>query len=1325
MATFNLNTSPSPIYPSIWNSGQSPSPNIGSQFFLGCSVIDFTVNGDWSSQGGSLSVNLLEDNLDTSNLDYNDSSGTWTLGSSYQQKLRDVKIWDYATQTSGSLPVIGSPQHFRLVDPTGSIVFQYDGILNSISRNASPNNGKVYSVNLSSPLKLLENCSIILRDTPGFGHEIEGIPSGISMNGFYQQGSGITDYAPRYYDSNSGVYISNTLDENLSSDASGLIAINRLNINEIYSDWSDFAIAKKKEDIGLSFGSHNRSINWKNIYNLQNVFGVFENYTFGLNNYARFGGSRSAGNAIKSEGMRLDMISFALDELINNNVSGDPMPSKRYFGGNIISGTTTYNFYDVSQGNVNSNPYFFGFDVYSFTSVITEKLGSGYVYPGDISSNLLDFVSTLCSEARIDFLVELNRIQTADSNAANYWNGTGVINYDCPGSLYDGGTFPLVQSYEHSVPGGIISIKTLDRRSLSITDSGNINTPFSKVAYQILGYEVPDYGDKNIGYLNPGDPDPSGSSFESGDPINAYLDPLDDDYSFKGTDGSMPYGGQFPVETKLDQNVSAATLQLNNSEIKPTQTQITLQDNQQVTAKYVVGGKQSRITFVPQEYIYQYWGDIKLGANTGCLSYDEYVTQNRAIPVITPFLPSDDMADFILIDMKNLFSEVTSSGYSDNLRSIANQGIYTASISEIRAAMASESLWHEYMNNYRPCKVYALKAAFGVDPSDNLGSEFLLNVVTDSGSLSVTTSSSEGFTKKAIDVKNATNKNIPARQPSKIEFDSLGYRKQSNSEKFTEAFRSIYQKVKQIGDIHYGKTWAVWSPHPSVQLTDEFKNYGEYQYSWLPTDDAYLEPAAFEGFSAPKHTAFLNGARLTNYANYKGVISSGDVLIDRNKDYQMLGSGTLSSGVTNAPDVTVSLFNSGDYKFDFSDVNPEDIVDSQLCGGNKTSLRIQSDHIYSFVPYDYFYWYDRGRIPYVSSWEKTISIINYNDHFCAVQYPGVLIETGYRLYEGTTKANQDDVILTYAQLPSSIDYTVSGIIAQSGKNEALDSLLCGSSVYSSGIGSGIASGIGSGISNSYSIVEDFMKLKVPDHGLNCITFTKVTTPFVKMPVVEPNTEDEFKKHLRSVMLSNAVLGIASTGNAEVSNTGDSQDLIPGQNYQEHQYYVDCVQPLEVGLAQQSTRHCYGPWFTNHNFTYGGKVEFISDESLVPENFIFPVFGSLTSPNAPVFSSQLSGFVGLNYAGQAIANSIDGYGQFASEDGSITIPGAPLIKRIGDALLDGPYITDLSVTVNADGISTRYGFNSVTSRTGKTNTDIVTKLRHISSSITKNRIKHKI
>ena len=57
MALYNTNSAPSPF----GSSSATPQPDIGAQFFLGCTVIDFTVSADWESQGGQLSVNLLED----------------------------------------------------------------------------------------------------------------------------------------------------------------------------------------------------------------------------------------------------------------------------------------------------------------------------------------------------------------------------------------------------------------------------------------------------------------------------------------------------------------------------------------------------------------------------------------------------------------------------------------------------------------------------------------------------------------------------------------------------------------------------------------------------------------------------------------------------------------------------------------------------------------------------------------------------------------------------------------------------------------------------------------------------------------------------------------------------------------------------------------------------------------------------------------------------------------------------------------------------------------------------------------------------------------
>jgi hypothetical protein len=1221
------------------------------------------------------------------------------------QKLRDPNIYDYATGTlaNGSLPVIGSPQHFRLVDTSNAIVFQYDGILSSISRNASPNAGKIYTVELTSPLKLLENCSILLKSTPGFGYAIEGNPSGISMNGYYENNS-VAD--PVYYNSNTNRYTSIQLDRNLSK---GFVATSGLKTNEIYDTATvgttgNFALEKNflTQNIGPTFGTNNRAINWGNVYNLQNVFGIFENESYGLTNYARFGGSRSAGNATKDEGLRLDMIAFALDELINRNADSSPLPAKRYFGGNIISGTTTYNFYDVSQGNVASNPYFFGFDVYSFTTYMINKLGADYIYTGNLSSNLLEFVSTLCSDAGVDFIVELNRIQTSDAGAPNYWDGTDTVsNYDSPGSLYNGGTFHLEKSFTNSVPGGIISIKILDRRSLSISDPANIRTPFSKIAYQILGYEVPDYGDKGLGYINPGDPNPFSSAFEWGAFGNTYLDPLDDDYVLKGTDGSSPYGGKFPVVTKADQNVLANTagLDINDVRQNASQTTVKIQDNQQTTAKFIVGGKQSRIVHVPQEYIYQYWGEISVDPVEDCTN-DGTVVQKRPIPVITPFLEPDDIVDFIMIDMKDVFDN-TDTGQTV-LGNIHTSGIYMASVVEIRAAMTGRTNWLEYAKRIKPCMISALYQYAGVNIAQTVGlmasaSYFATrNAANEDWQIDINTP-----TKKASDDSANTGEDRsspPGKEPSKKTESGNSELEQSSTKLFYDMTSKIHEKIKRIGDNHYGKSWAVWTPQPTSKVTDSLSNYGQYQFSWTPTQDAYLEPGSFDAFNAPKHTKFMNGARLSSYANYYSTVPTN--IIDRNKDIQ----GNTDSSGDEADDVVITI--TGDHKFDFSKVESDNILDTYSCDGVRTSVKIQSQENLIFVPFDYFVDYDRGRKPYAEFSSDTPSVYNlsYNTHFCRVRYPGIIIESGYDIYADTAKSGID--IISNSQLPSSIDYekTTSFTLKVD-----IAGILCDRNTPTS---------FRPGFDNNKTIINDFVNFIVPDHGINCITFTKITTPFVELPPLNPDTKYEKARVFSLAIISDALLNSVSGGN---NNVNINEYAGPSNiNLAAKQYHPPCVQPLEVGLAQQSTRHHYGPWFTQHNFIYGGKVEYIEDESLVPENFIFPVYGTLSSSdsNAPSFSGVLSGFYGMNLAGQAIANSIDGYGQFAAEDGSLTIPGAPLVKRIGDALLGGPYITSINVSVGVQGITTQYTFNSVTSRSGKTNADIVNKIRRVSGAITK-------
>ena len=591
------------------------------------------------------------------------------------------------------------------------------------------------------------------------------------------------------------------------------------------------------------------------------------------------------------------------------------------------------------------------------------------------------------------------------------------------------------------------------------------------------------------------------------------------------------------------------------------------------------------------------------------------------------------------------------------------------------------------------------------------GALFKLNVSSDSIAVDINQPTQQA-SEQAI---NKEKHPVPNKKPGEKNVDS----KPIEGAIAEDLEKRVYEKIKNIGDTHYGKSWAVWTPHPTTKVTasdpTNLTNYGEYDTSWVPTSDAYLEPEAFNAFKAPKYTKFMNGARVVNYANYYSAIESGDILIDRQKNYQ--GNIATSNAVG---DVAIELYDNKPYKFDFSEVSEADKANfniggthSRTCDNTRATLKVQTDSEFTFVPYDYFYYYNRGRKPYLSPIDTGIYRIDYSGNYCAVQYPGMLIESGYNIYEGTAKSAQLPTDL--AMLNSSIDYEKEEVTNNILKQTILERMMCGGNTASTWTnGSPVFK-----YQNNISLTEDFLGLIVPDNGINCITFTKMTTPFVKYPI--PDLDGDTRKRVNFALDTLAKVQF-TIGNNGV--TPDVSGLIPDSHrnstYYSDELYPPCIQPLEVGICQQSTRHNYGPWFTQHNFIYGGKVEYIEDESLVPENFIFPVYGTLSSSdsNAPAFSGVLSGYYGMNLAGQSIANSIDGYGQFASEDGSLTIPGAPLVKRIGDALLNGPYITSLNVSVGAQGITTQYTFNSVTSRSGKTNTDIVNKIRRVSNAITK-------
>jgi hypothetical protein len=1240
MALFNTNQPPQPFTPTGWNNSQTPSPDIGAQFFLGCTVIGFSVSADWSSQGGSLTVNILEDTRDESKLSFNSALGTWYLDSGgITQKLIDLSIYDWNSSSYGSLPVIGSPQRFRVLNNDGDIVFQYDGIIEGITRTASPSEGKVFSVVLASPLKLLNNCSIILSDFPGFGHAKEGCPSGISTNGYYKLSSIPSSYSPTYYGS------TETLDVDLDS---SLVSVSpSIKLHEVFDDSrpSRINVDSSIEDVGITFGSNNRSLNWSNVYNIQNIFGVFESNSHGLPGYAKFGGARTGG------GMRLDMIAYAVDELINRNPDGD---NTRRFGGNIVSGTTTYNFYQVATSGTNSNPYFYGFDIYSFYNAVVGKLGADYIYPGDVSSSLIDFISTACDDAGLDFVIELSTCQSSDAGEANYWNGSSVLNFDSPGSLYHNGSFPLQKSYTNSTLGGVITVKVLDRRTLSLSNPANVTNPFSKIAYSILGYELPDNGDWSTRRINPG---------ASG---NSYLDPLDDDYSLKGTDGSSPDGGSFPVVYN--------TSPLYDADFNASNTTIALRDSQEVTAKFVTGGFQSRIVKVPEDRIYQYWGSIDTSVlGTGVI--DPFSTQTRLIPVITPILEHNDVIDFIMIDAHNIVPTGSNEWY-DN---IFTSGIYMASVAEIRSAMKSYTSWKDFIHQFKPCMEYSLFRADGIDTEQSA------NFVIESQKLGI--SVEESGTTTTIDVSSDVNTLAKANfdhgseepeAPKKTPVYENNSTVPGTGIYLYHMLKELHKKVADIGETHYGKTWAVLSPQVSVKLDENEENFGGFIRSWVPDNSAYLEPSVFDSFHAPLHNSFLKSGRLEGFANYEASIS-GDMII-RGEAFKTSFDGEL--------------------KFSFEQT--DDLVKSNYSDTSLVSTHITSKEDYTYAPYDYFYYYDRGRRPLIKN--GSVYSVSYSGNN-EITHPLITINDAYSIYDNTAKSTQDasvSSINNYSVAYGSISGTLSA-----GDRTDLNRALCNDKDTSDFTNT-----------SNLHMIEDFLGLIVPDHGLNCFTFTVVETPRVFYPTPDTENYEKFISFTADQLITSISNAIEKPTKTDVLSESQSDN---GQGYFDTLYYPRCVSPKEIGLPQKSTRHVYGPWFTDHNFIYGGKVDFIKDESLVPENFIFPIYGTLSSAGsgAPNFSEQLSGFAGLNLAGQSLANSLDGYGKFAIEEGSVTFPGAPAIKRIGDGLFDGgPYVTELNVNVGAQGIQTTYSFNSAVKKAGRTNKDIITKLRNISKSITR-------
>ena len=1261
MATYNTNSLPEPISPSTWDTAQAPDPNIGAQTFLGCTVASFNVSADLAGRGGQLNVNLIEDTDPVSG---------------FRQKLQDPNIYDVATNSNGSLPLVGSPQYFKVLDTSSNTVFQYNGILKSIGRRVSPNGGKTHSVALSGPMSILANATIILDKYAGFGFAQEGIPNINSINSYYQVGSNLDAYELNHFDTLVYQHRFIGLDENLTGDVNPVAATTfDLDIN---------AIPPTGHEVGLSLATNNRDIIWNDVYNLINVFGFFESESHG------FAGNRGYGySSSNSSGMKLSYVIAALDQLMNRTSSSS---AQRYFGGNLLSGTSSYNICAIRDDIINSNPYYYGVDFLGFISQLTTILTTRYSLSGysdaaakaqssvdnyelsQSSTDLASLITSICSSFGIEFIVRLNEVSYTAGSTTNYSEGPY---YSDPSN--DFVLEKTNQGFGNSTQlGGVISIHLLDRSKV------RCDRPFSSIAYNLLGLEVPDFGDYGIAgrNINPGIRNPFSPAFDLTSAGPSYIDPLDDDYNNRQAEGSTPYGGKFPVETKLD---SAGTL-LQTVLNRAQSSDLSIVNVESVTAKMVLGGPISRIVDVPRKHIYQYWGDINIYPTGTTCAVDN--VSSRSHPVITQILPHDDIYDHILIDMKDILPDNVCQG-------VAYKGIYSASISEIRMAMSNKGRWRHFLKILKPCKWAAIQACAGIDEE---------GIMRDIGNLYAVTGATNGTPTILDQTVEPTYENqanaIGGINPVGGENTTIGRikpivsstdRNYHNSLDTKTLVEKIHQKIKSIGDAHYGKSWVAWMPHMETKLTNNNKEViSSYEKSWSISQNAYLEPSGYQIIDAPQSSKFIENHKVSSYSNFE--YSLGDNLHIFNDAFTKTGD---IEAFKKSPG------NDSFYVYDFSEINPDSIHISECSDSGIAHTKIEVDEKYVNLPYDYFAQYLRTYNPFVSPTggtdarsyyqlsERSDGLINYSD--AADIYDDVPSKRGrsnaQKLRPNTRLLNS--VISDDTHSFDTVTFDKYDVLCDVAKSTHL----------STNVDDHFTGGQRL-IKKSWEVIDDFLDLRFPDNAQDCFHFVKFQTERVFNPLTKAKgfgfTDGKIVADLYRDTVDFLPAGVADEEEIKLKQIKQDKTALNIDPLKDSAFPV-CIPPLSVGIPQVSNRYYYGPWFTDNKFIFAGKTQFLHDTNLVPENFVMPVYGDIES-SAFNYFDDLSGTVGLNNAAKAFANSIDGFKLFANENGSITIPGAPLIKNIGDVFFssdpnDQTYILGMTVQASPQGITTTYNFGS--------------------------------
>jgi hypothetical protein len=176
------------------------------------------------------------------------------------------------------------------------------------------------------------------------------------------------------------------------------------------------------------------------------------------------------------------------------------------------------------------------------------------------------------------------------------------------------------------------------------------------------------------------------------------------------------------------------------------------------------------------------------------------------------------------------------------------------------------------------------------------------------------------------------------------------------------------------------------------------------------------------------------------------------------------------------------------------------------------------------------------------------------------------------------------------------------------------------------------------------------------------------------------------------------------GDAVKMQSQDSKSL--GSKDEEIKIREFAVTPKSFGIPQQSNRYVYGPWATENSTPYGAKVEYVKDDSLVPEKYILPSSVSFGGTLIEI----ASGYDGMNTVGRLMANTVENFDFLFTEEGSLTIAGYPQITHLGQALVEGgPLVSDISVNITASQVTTSYNMTTFAPKFGRTNKYLLDRL----------------